>query len=506
MNKFKSIIFLLVIMFVVLLSACSKSNSSSVVNISFNNDNQMVLEMSDGTFKLVDLDKVEEPISVVSASIDNNGHLILKLSNDEEVDAGFVLGKDGREIEVSISSTHIRWRYHGEDSWKNLVRLDSLGGGTDYSNSRVLLGIDLIDDNLEIFENKRVGLITNQTGMNSDYVSTVDVLMEKVNLVALFAPEHGIRGELQAGAGVGTYVDSKTGLTVYSLYGQTQKPTVAMLNEVDILCIDIQDVGARFYTYVYTMAYAMEAVSEAGKEFVVFDRPNPIGGEQFEGNILDMNYASFIGRFPIVQRHGLTIGELAMLFNSEYEINCDLTVIKMNGWERGMYFDDTNLPWVIPSPNMPTVETAIVYIATCIIEGTNLSEGRGTTKPFEFFGAPFVDADELSEALNALELPGVHFRAAYFEPSISKNANKLNAGVQVHVINRRTFSPVKTSFAIVEVLRDLYPSNVQIIGNFNQLAGNSYLRDRVYSLEELFTIIDEDTALFAEIREKYLLY
>lgn len=390
-----------------------------------------------------------------------------------------------------------------------LILLTFVLVGCDFAQKKevkVKLGIDLIDEHLELFADKRVGLITNQTGINSEYKSTIDILFEKVNLVALFAPEHGIRGNLQAGEYIPTYTDSKTGLPVYSLYGQTLKPTKAMLDEIDIMCIDIQDAGARFYTYVYTMSYAMEACSEYGKEFVVFDRPNPAGGHIYEGNILELEFSSFIGRYPIVQRHGMTIAELAYLFNEEYEINVDLKFILMDGWEREMFYDDTKLPWVIPSPNFPTIDTAIVYTGTCIFEGTNMSEGRGTTIPFQIVGAPYIDAEEYANSLNALGLEGVMFRPAYFTPNISKNANKLNAGVQVHVTNRNTFKAVKTGWAMLEIVRDLYPNDFSILGSMNNLAGNSYLRDRTYSLNELFEILEEDTAAFGLIREKYLLY
>ncbi|MCK9471920.1 MAG: exo-beta-N-acetylmuramidase NamZ domain-containing protein [Bacilli bacterium] len=376
----------------------------------------------------------------------------------------------------------------------------------DPASNDVLLGIDRIDDYLELFAGKRVGLITNQTGINSNYESTIDVLFEKVNLVALFAPEHGIRGDLQAGATAPTYIDEKTGLTVYSLYGATLKPTKAMMDKIDILCIDIQDAGARFYTYVYTMSYAMEACAEFDKEFVVFDRPNPAGAHLYEGNILELEYASFVGRYPIVQRHGMTIGELAQLFNEEYEINCDLEVILMDNYDRTMFFDDTNLPWVIPSPNFPSINTAIVYTGTCIFEGTNLSEGRGTTIPFEVIGAPYIDAYELAEALNALNLDGVIFRPAYFTPTFSKNANKLNAGVQVHVTDRETFKSVKTGWAMLEVIRDLYPNDFQLLSSMNRLTGTDYISKRTYTLEEQFAILEEDTNTFGLIREKYLLY
>ena len=295
------------------------------------------------------------------------------------------------------------------------------------------LGIDRIDEYLSVFEGKKVGLITNPTGLNSNYESSIDVLFEKVNLTALYAPEHGIRGDSQAGGSIGNEVDVKTNLTVYSLYGSTQKPTKTMLSNIDVMCFDIQDVGARFYTYIYTMAYAMEACAENGKEFVVFDRPNPVSADVVQGNILDEAYSSFIGLYPIVQRHGMTVGEIARLFNTEFGINCDLTVIKMANYDRTSYYDDTNLPWVTPSPNMPTVKTAVVYTATCLFEGTNVSEGRGTTTPFELIGAPWLNSEQLARELNGLNIEGVYFRPQWFTPTFSKYAGTLCGGVYVHI-------------------------------------------------------------------------
>lgn len=371
----------------------------------------------------------------------------------------------------------------------------------------ILLGIDRIDEYLELFEDKRVGLITNPTGINSHYESTIDVLNQKVNLVALFSPEHGIRGNLQAGEYLSTYIDEITGLTVYSLYGDTLKPTKAMMDQIDILCIDIQDAGARNYTYIYTMSYAMEAATEYNKEFVVFDRPNPAGGHIYEGNILDPTFSSFIGRYPIVQRHGMTIAELAYMFNEEFNINCNLSVILMDGWGRYMFYEDTNLPWVIPSPNLPTQNTAIMLTATSIIQATNMSEGRGTTIPFELIGAPFINADEYAQALNDLELDGVIFRPAYFTPTFSKNANQLNAGVQIHITDKETFRPVKTGWAILEVTRNLYPNSLVINSDtLNRQTGTNYITNRTYTLEEQFSIIEQDTIAFGLIRNKYLLY
>ncbi|MBP2664954.1 MAG: hypothetical protein H6Q71_2902 [Firmicutes bacterium] len=283
---------------------------------------------------------------------------------------------------------------------------------------KVKLGIDNVDQHLSLFSGKRVGLITNATGMNSQFQSSIDVLAAKTKLVALFSPEHGIRGAVPAGirgavpAGdkVGSQKDSKTGLPVFSLYGATKKPTPEMLENLDVIAFDIQDVGARAYTYIYTMAYAMQAAKENGKTFVVFDRPNPIGGVEVEGGITKPGFESFIGMYPIPIRHGMTVGELAKLFNKEFGIGCDLTVIDMTNWHREMYFNDTGLPWVMTSPNIPTPDTALVYPGTGIFGGTNISEGVGTTRPFDFVGAPWLDAESLANQMNAMKLPGVIFR------------------------------------------------------------------------------------------------
>lgn len=373
---------------------------------------------------------------------------------------------------------------------------------------KVYLGIDNINDNLDFFKDKKVGLITNPTGINSDYKSTIDVLYENenVNLVALFAPEHGIRGNSQAGGSVGNEVDVVTGLPVYSLYGSVKKPTKEMMANIDVLCIDIQDVGARFYTYIYTMAYAMEACKEYNKTFVVFDRPNPASGSIVEGNILDLKYSSFVGLYPIVERHGMTMGELAKLFNEEYNIGCDLKIVKMENWEREMYADDTFLPWVAPSPNMPTIDTAIVYTATCYFEGINLSEGRGTTKPFEYIGAPFIDPYAWANELNSMSLKGVVFRPIYFTPTFEDYANTLCGGVQIHITDRETFEAVKTGFAMIYTIKNMYPDKVNLQSYLKTLTGVDYVADMTYTLDELYEIVEKDTNDFIKIREKYLLY
>ena len=377
---------------------------------------------------------------------------------------------------------------------------------------KVYLGIDLIDENLDIFKGKRVGLITNATGINSNYKSTIDILYEKVNLKALFAPEHGIRGANPAGGTVTDEVDPVTNLPVYSLYGSTSTPTESMLEEIDLMCVDIQDVGARFYTYIYTMANAMKACKQYNKEFVVFDRPNPVSGSVVEGTILDMTYSSFIGMYPIVQRHGMTIGEIAKYFNETQNINCNLTIIKMKNWERDMYFDECDVPWVLPSPNMPTLDTAIVYSGTCVFEGTNLSEGRGTTRPFELIGAPWIDAIALANELNSVGLSGVYFRPASFTPTTSKFSGSQCFGVQVHVTDRNTFNSVKCGYAMLEIIRTMYPDNFQVLSassqrcTLNLLTGCDYITKHMYTLSQQFTLIEKDTADFIELRKAYLLY
>ena len=363
------------------------------------------------------------------------------------------------------------------------------------------LGIDNIDKYLDFFKGKRVGLITNPTGINSKGVSTIDILNKKVNLVSLFSPEHGVRGHMQAGVRFDSYVDDETGITVYSLYTKDKKPTKEMMDEIDVLCIDIQDGGSRFYTFIYTMAYAMMACKEYDKEFVVFDRPNPCNAYDFEGNILDLNYRSFVGYYPILQRHGMTMAELAKLFNEEYGIGCKLTNILMSGYDRKKYFDELGVYWVLPSPNFPTPLTSIVYNATCIFEGTNVSEGRGTTIPFELVGAPYIKGKELEDKLNSLKLPGVHFRSQYFIPTFSKYQGEVCSGVQLHINDRHAFLPVHTGWAMVDVIRHMYPNDFKINAPYKEGAncmfqfntGCNYIMEDKYNLKEQFAILDRET-------------
>ncbi|WP_045516487.1 exo-beta-N-acetylmuramidase NamZ family protein [Neobacillus niacini] len=386
-------------------------------------------------------------------------------------------------------------------------------------NKKFRLGIEvLLQDEIDLIKDKRVGLITNPTGVDQNVASIVDLLFNnpEVNLTALYGPEHGVRGSAQAGQYVEQYTDEKTGLPVYSLYGKTKKPTPEMLSNVDVLLFDIQDVGARFYTYIYTMALAMEAAKENNIPIIVLDRPNPISGTKVEGPVLEDKYSSFIGEYPIPVRHGMTVGELAKLFNSEFGIGADLTVVEMEGWKRNMYYDETPLEWVLPSPNMPTLETAVVYPGAALIEGTNVSEGRGTTKPFELIGAPFINSDNLASKLNSYNLPGVTFRAASFIPTFSKHANVLSHGIQIHVTDRNAYKPFETGLYIVKTIHDMYPNEFQFrapnaagISFFDNLVGNGSIRADIEagkSIEDIKASWQAGLDQFNEVRAKYLLY
>jgi len=375
-------------------------------------------------------------------------------------------------------------------------------------------GIERIKQHASIFENKRVGLITNPTGIDSMFKTTIDIMKEETNLVSLFSPEHGIRGNLQAGVHLDNYIDPQTNAMVFSLYGQTRKPTQEMMETIDCLAMDIQEVGSRFYTYIYTMAYAMMACKEFDKEFVIFDRPNPIGCNEVEGNILDLAYRSFVGYYAMPQRYGMTIAELAKMFNEEFGIGCKLHVVLMENYTRDMSFEDTLLPWVSPSPNIPTIDTAYAYNGTCIFEGTNVSEGRGTTKPFEVVGAPWVDGFEYANALNRLNLPGVHFRPFFFTPMFSKQEKQLCGGVQLHVTDRLAFKPVKTGWSMLHVIRELYPNDFKVLDPYvagrpcmlDYNTGGEFIRNNRYTLEQLFNILDRETKDFEATRSKYLIY
>ncbi|WP_434967871.1 exo-beta-N-acetylmuramidase NamZ family protein [Peribacillus simplex] len=395
-----------------------------------------------------------------------------------------------------------------------IVSSKSVTAVKEKKKQKVSPGIEvLLKEEKNVLSGKKVGLITNPTGIDSRLTSIVDLLHDDpdINLTALFGPEHGVRGDAQAGASVEYYIDEKTGLPVYSLYGKTKKPTPEMLKDVEVLVFDIQDVGTRYYTYIYTMAYAMEAAKENDIPFIVLDRPNPQGGESVDGPVLEPEFSSFVGLYPIPLKHGMTVGELANLFNKEFNIGADLKVIKMKGWKRDMDYDDTGLPFVLPSPNMPAVSTTFVYPATGLIEGTNVSEGRGTTKPFELIGAPYINSDELAGKLNELRLPGVKFRAASFTPTFSKHAGKLSHGVEIYITDREEFKAVPTGLHIIKTIQDLYPGDFEFLPakNFNLLIGNGWVMSRIEegsSVNEIMKEYQVKQDAFKKVRKNYLLY
>jgi uncharacterized protein YbbC (DUF1343 family) len=325
---------------------------------------------------------------------------------------------------------------------------------------RVRTGLDELLARPKRLGGLRLGLIANPVSMTWDFVpATVAVRRcRALKLRALFGPEHGIWGNAQDLVEIEDVRDPVTGLRVHSLYGKTRVPTREMLEPIDALVFDLQDVGSRYYTFIYTMLHAMQACAAYGKTMVVLDRPNPIGGIAVEGNLLDPQYRSFVGLHPLPPRHGMTTGELALLFENECGLKLDLRVIRMRGWRREMSFEETGLPWVLPSPNMPTVDTAFVYPGGCLIEGTNLSEGRGTTRPFELVGAPWIDPWKLLAAMDKEKLPGVCFRPTFFTPTFQKHAGRLCGGLQVHVTDRRSFAPYLTYLLLIYHARLLDPA------------------------------------------------
>ncbi|MBA4156319.1 MAG: DUF1343 domain-containing protein [Gemmatimonadetes bacterium] len=392
------------------------------------------------------------------------------------------------------------------------------GGGpsaTPTISDTVQVGADvLLARPLPLLTGKRAGLITNQTGVARDGRSTIDVLAGApgVQLVALFSPEHGIRGAAAPGERVASGVDERTGLPIHSLYGDTRKPTPEMLRGIDVLVFDIQDIGARPYTYIYTMALGMEAARDAAIPFVVLDRPNPIGGRAVEGNLLDTAFATFVGLYPIPVRHGMTSGELAQMFNREFGIGADLTVVPAQGWRRAMWGDETGQPWIPPSPNIPRLEAAIHYPGTVFFEGTNLSAGRGTSHPFEQTGAPWLRAGEVVSAMNEMGLPGVRFVAVEFtprNPGDDKFADQPLRGIRLILTDRETYRPVATSLLLISSIRHLHPREFTWnVSHFDRLAGTDRLRLAIEAGEmaPLLREWESEAEAFVQAREPYLLY
>ena len=368
----------------------------------------------------------------------------------------------------------------------------------------------------------RVGLICNQASVNHKLRHAADLLYEHpgVDLRALFGPQHGIRGDVQDNMiETGHTVDRETGLSIHSLYSETREPTEAMLNDLDVLVFDMQDVGCRIYTFAYTMANCMVGARKFGKKVIICDRPNPINGVDVSGNVLEPEHASFVGQFPIPTRHGMTLGELARMFNKYFELNCELEIVKMEGWERSYWQDQTDAPWVMPSPNMPTLDSATVFPGTVHFEGTQLSEGRGTTRPFELVGAPYVNPEEYARSLNDLGLPGVFFRSCIFRPTFQKHAGTSCGGVQIHVTDRYAFEPVITGLALVKIAYGLYTAEfrwkeppyeyVYDRNPFDVIAGTSSIREAIEcgrSLEAMQDGWKDKLDDFRQLRQAYLLY
>jgi len=386
----------------------------------------------------------------------------------------------------------------------------------------VKTGLDvLIHERLDLLRGRRVGLVTHPAAVRPDLTGALDALLNAgVQVVALFGPEHGLDGSAADGAAVGNMLHRRTGLPVYSLYGPTKEPTPAMLDGagVDVLIFDMQDVGARFYTFISTLFHVLRGAANAGRPVIVLDRPNPInGGCAIEGPLVEPGLASFVGIAPIPIRHGLTVGELAGYFDRMFGLGVELTVVEMRGWQRAMWFDQTGRPWVPPSPAMPHLSTATVYPGTCLAEGANLSEGRGTALPFEVVGAPWLDGYELAQTLNRLDLPGVRFRPTRFAPSASKYAGQSCSGVQVHVTDRDAFRPVATGLHLLAACRAQRPDCFEFLPtswegrppHFDLLAGTPRLRQGLEAGEPVETLVREwtgDVACFERTRRACLLY
>lgn len=372
----------------------------------------------------------------------------------------------------------------------------------------------LAADGYALLDGRRVGIVTNPTGITRDARHIVDVMHadRRVNLVAVFGPEHGFRGTAQAGGSEGRYDDPATGLPVYDTYLKSGQPLadVFTASGVDTVVFDIQDVGARFYTYIWTLYDCMEAARLAGKRFVVLDRPNPVTGRSAEGPVLHKEFATFVGRQPISQAHGMTVAELARLFNGEFlTAPVALDTVLMTGWRRAEFYDASALPWVPPSPNMPTPDTALVYSGTCLFEGTNLSEGRGTTRPFELLGAEGIDG-RWAAAANELGLPGVHFREAYFAPTFSKFQGKTVGGVQIHVHDRAAYDPVRTGIGLLVTAKRGWAGFAWRSDNWiDKLTGSTQVRTAIDAGADVDDVVAgwrEELAVFRRTRKEYLLY
>ena len=385
---------------------------------------------------------------------------------------------------------------------------------------KVKTGIEVLRErNFDVLQGKRVGLCTNPTGVDRHLVSTIDILWEadNVNLVALYGPEHGVRGNIYAGDHVDNEVDARTGLKMYSLYGKTSKPTQEMMDEIDVMVYDIQDIGCRSYTYISTMGNLMEACQAYGKELVVLDRPNPLGGNKIEGCLVEDGFVSFVSRFAIPYLYGQTPGELALYLNAQAENPCKLTVVEMQGWTRDMTWDETGLEWIVASPHVPHGRTAIYYPVTGIFgEFYYINIGVGYTMPFEVMGAPWVNADSLASALNALELPGVVFRGLHYKPYYSVFKGENIQGVQVHITDYEKAALSEIQFYVVQEMMRLWPDkdwfklcDQKRFGMFNKVCGTDQIQElfgQRYRWEDAKAYWDKDVEKYREASSKYYLY
>lgn len=426
------------------------------------------------------------------------------------------------EMEKSMVANYLE--VAGEQVTPEAMPTSIRQGSAGSKNRRpVKLGLEkLLSEPLESLRGARVGLICNQSSVDHQLRHAADLLHEheQVNLTALFGPQHGIRGDVQDNMVETAHAfDRVTGIPIFSLYSETREPTEEMLEEVDALVFDMQDVGCRIYTFVYTLANCMRAAKKIGKRVIVCDRPNPINGERVAGAVLEPEFASFVGQFPLPTRHGMTVGELALMFKAHFGLDCELEIIKMENWSRELWLDETDAPWVIPSPNMPTLDSATVFPGAVHLEGTQMSEGRGTTRPFELIGAPYIAAEEYARRLNALGFPGVFFRACGFQPTFQKHAQETCGGVQIHVTERDSFEPVITGVATVKVAYDLYPEHfkwkeppyeyVYDKNPFDVIAGTDKLRQAIEkgeSLDRISESWEEALMVFKRERESFLLY
>ena len=391
-------------------------------------------------------------------------------------------------------------------------------------SSKVETGIEVLrDSNFKILQGKRVGLITNPTGVDSKLKSTIDILYHanNVKLVALFGPEHGVRGDYSAGAYVGSYKDTETGLPVYSLYGKTSKPTSEMLKDIDVLVYDIQDIGCRSYTYISTMGKAMEAAAENHIKFVVLDRPNPLGGKKIEGNLVESGFVSFVSQYKIPYVYGLTCGELAKMLNNEGMLSngdkCDLTVVPMKGWKRSMNFEKTGLPWVPTSPHIPHFDTPEYYVSSGIMgELGTLSEGVGYTIPFQVFAAKWINADKLAKNMNALKLKGVLFRPINFKPFYGRDAKEELHGVQIEITNPSKANLMSFQFLFMQVQTKMYPdknpfkmASARRLKFFDDVCGTSKVREmfeKNMDYSDIKSFLNKDVKKFRQLSKKYYLY